>query len=185
MKHRFPDDVREQSSHEEAPALAAAWDALDQALPEPPSARMRRRFRRLVRRELVRSWSPALPWAGMAAMLLLGVAVGRFTATPATEPLDLPPEARLLSGAMTGLRLQAMISLRDAGTDLPADTIEQLGRVLANADANMGLRLAALDALLAHRDQPAVRSRLTQARSAIEPNPMLEARLEETGAPAA
>lgn len=179
MNNQLPDDILSQATPSERAALTAAWDAMDAALPVPDSGRMRRRFRRMIRRDLYGHWSRTLHWAGMAAMLLLGMVLGHQLAAKNQPSTDLEFEARLLASTTSSLQLQAIVNLRNAEVDLPITAIDRLAQILDSDRATVGLRLAALDALVAHRDQPTARVLLHRLHTRGGQNPLIEARLLE------
>ena len=179
MNKQLPEDILSQARPEERAALEATWDALDSALPEPASRRMHRRFRRMIRRERFGRWSWIPKAAGMAAMLLIGAVLGQHFASDGQSSPDLELEARMLATKTGSLQLQAIINLRKAEAHLPASAVDRLAELLESESATVGMRLAALDALAAHSDQPAVEAVLQRLRAKNGQNPMIEARLLE------
>ncbi len=123
------------------------------------------------------AWWPANPaWqVGIAAtLLILGIAAGRYQFA---APHEMPPEMAQLKGQVEGLRQLVALSLMQEQS--PSDRLRgvsfssQMGRPDAqveqallravNHDANVNVRLSAVDALQKYADDPDVRRALADA----------------------
>lgn len=182
MNGKAPDTFKNEADVATAEAIDALWDQLGDALPEPPSGRLRRGVRRTIWMERLRDLGTGLPLAGMATALVVGLVLGRvlFIPDPATVPdaKDYRLETRVLSGSALSARLEAIVSLREAEA-LPPDAAAALARVVGSPDSSAGLQLAALEALVAHSRQDEVRLLLTGLLDQAQDNVMVEARLQE------
>ncbi len=181
VSEKAPDDFKQDADASTAEAIDALWDQLDDVLPEPPTRRMRGRLRRAIWLERLRHWNSGLSAAGMATALVVGLVLGRTLlapAGPAASPPDYRLETRLLAGSTLAARLEAVVNLREADR-LPPEAASALARVVASGDSSTGLQLAALEALVRHRDQSEVSALLTGLLDRAQANPMVEARLLE------
>lgn len=180
MNKSVPEEFRHAWPAAERKALESIWDALDEDLTDLPSARMRRRLRRLLWSERLRSMSGWLAPAGMAASLAVGLLIGRlmWLPTPADASPDFRLEAKVLVGDTTSARLEAIVNLRRA-PGLPEHAVVSLASVVRSHEASTGVRLAALDALLTHAGQVDVQAQVIDLLQQQADNPMLEARLRE------
>lgn len=184
MTDKLPEDYRESLGPAEAEAFDALWAGLEDTGPEPPSARLRGRLRRMIWAERLREWGSGLSLAGMATALVVGLVLGRVLFVPAAPvqegPPDLRLETQLLSGATTAARLGAIVNLREA-EQLPPDAAAALVGLVTSRDSSAGLQIAALEALLAHTRQPEVQAMVVTLLDQPAPNAMVEAMLREAG----
>ena len=178
--------------------LGIVWRGLEaMSAPEPDRA-MRTRFMEMlnayragleqappprvrVREEAGRSrwlaWWPSNPawqFAIAAALLIVGIAAGRYQFA---APHEMAPEMAQLKGQVEGLRQLVALSLMQEQS--PSDRLRgvsfssQMGRPDAqveqallravNHDANVNVRLSAVDALQKYADDPDVRRALADA----------------------
>ena len=122
---------------------------------------------------------PALAMAGATAVLVAGIAVGRFIAPAVQAPADFKLESRLLSGGSTALRLEAMVNLRRMDSELTMAVIDRLGQIIASDQVSVGMRLAAAETLAAHSVQPEVQALIQQLLGWDQQNPLITERLKE------
>jgi len=181
-----------QACRDEVDATAELWHELGAAsAPRPESARMRARFdaalqgyidgqaeSRVVSLAAVRrpaaQWQPWLQLCGAAALLIIGVGLGRFVTVP---PAQSNPEIALLREELRDTRQMVTLSLlqqQSASERLKGVTtssqLEQPGTEVVSAlldtlkrDPNVNVRLASVDALRRFSGREAVRKGVVEA----------------------
>jgi HEAT repeat protein len=181
--------------------LGVVWRGLEgMAVPEPSRA-MRTRFMEMLEayqagleqappkasgqpaktaRSRWFAWWPSQPaWqmAIAAALLIMGIAAGRYQAG---APKELPPEMAQLKGQVEGLRQLVALSLLQAQSpsdrlrgvsfssqiSRPDAEVEQSLLRAVNHDPNINVRLSAVDAIAKYAGDPAVRRALADAMTA-------------------
>ncbi len=151
--------------------LNAYRAGLEQA--PPPKARVREESGRS---RWLAWWpsNPAWQFAIAAALLIVGIAAGRYQFA---APREMPPEMAQLKGQVEGLRQLVALSLmqeqsssdRLRGVSFssqmgrPDAQVEQALLRAVNHDANVNVRLSAVDALQKYADDPDVRRALADA----------------------
>ena len=186
MHGKVPDEFSKGWSADEKAAFGSLFDELGEALPEPPSGRLRGQLRRAIWSERVRDWGSKLSLAGMATALVVGMVLGRVlfvppAPAPGPEPAtpDLALETQLLSGSPVAARLAAIVNMRQAA-QLPTEAAASLVALVRSPDTSVGMQLAALDALLAHTQDAQVFALLADLVDDNDrANPMVQARLRE------
>jgi hypothetical protein len=180
-----------QACREEVDAAAELWNELGAApAPRPESARMRARFDAALqgyidgqaesrvlsmaatRRPAIR-WQPWVQLAGAAALLVIGVGLGRFM--PSAPPLN--PDIALLREELRDTRQMVTLSLlqqQSASERLKgvntSSKLEQPSSAVVSAlletlrhDSNVNVRLASVDALRRFSSRDTVRQGVVEA----------------------
>jgi predicted anti-sigma-YlaC factor YlaD len=196
-----PEDEQQLEGHlascaacrEEADAIAALWTEMGELADEVPHERMRMRFHAALAAYeermrasgfdalMERIWPrrPALQAAFAMVLLLVGVVVGQQLTTSSDGEIEaLRAEVRtvglvLLDHQSAAERLRGVEWARR--TDSDAQVVEALLETVRR-DANLNVRLAAVDALADWLDRPQVGAGLTEALGQQE-DPLIQVTL--------
>jgi len=151
--------------------------------------------RRPVREERAGWWTvlwmrPAWQFAVAAALLLIGVLGGRYMAAPPHENLAANPEVAQLKGQVESLRQLVTLSMLEQQSpsarlegvnyayqmSQPDAQVEQALLHAVNHDANVNVRLSAVDALQKYANDPNVRRALADAVP-VQDSPLVQVAL--------
>jgi predicted anti-sigma-YlaC factor YlaD len=196
-----PEDEQRLEAHiascaacrEEAAAIAELWTGMGELADEVPHERMRMRFHAALAAYeermrgtrfdalLERIWPrrPALQAAFAMVLLLVGVVIGQQLTVTSSDEIDaLRAEVRtvglvLLDHQSAAERLRGVELAR--GTDSDAQVVEALLETVRR-DANLNVRLAAVEALSDWLDRPQVGAGLTEALGQQE-DPLIQVTL--------